>query len=215
MAEPRSATEPDGPQRPSSEPAAAAGEDRVLTVPNLISLVRLACVPLFVWLLFGRDEPYAAAWLLGAIGATDWVDGYVARHFNQVSTLGKVLDPVADRIMLAVAIVSILLYEAAPWWVVASVLAREGLVSIAVLVLGALGARRIDVSWVGKAGTFLLMWAFPFFLASAAEYISWEDTARTIAWVFFVPGMVLSWWAALTYLPVAKRALAEGRRGAA
>jgi len=187
----------------------------VFTVPNLISLVRLACVPLFVWLLFGRDEPYAAAWLLGAIGATDWVDGYVARHFNQVSTLGKVLDPVADRIMLGVAIVSILLYEAAPWWVGVSVLAREGLVSIAVLVLGAMGARRIDVSWVGKAGTFLLMWAFPFFLASAADYISWADTARVIAWIFAIPGMVLSWWAALMYVPVAKRALAEGRRGAA
>ncbi len=81
---------------------------RILTVPNVITLVRLACLPLYLWLLLGRDNNAAAAVLLAALGATDWVDGYVARHFNQVSELGKILDPVADRLLFFVGIGGIL-----------------------------------------------------------------------------------------------------------
>src|SRR6185295_15479886 len=93
-----------------------ARDDRVLTVPNAISIVRLLCVPLFVYLLFGRDDRAYAAWLLGALGATDWVDGYIARHFDQVSTLGKVLDPMADRILLGVAVIALLVDGTVPTW---------------------------------------------------------------------------------------------------
>lgn len=187
------------------------GEDRVVTVPNFLSLIRLACIPIFVWLLFGRDEPYAAAWLLGALGATDWVDGYVARHFNQVSSLGKVLDPAADRVLLGVAVISILIEGAVPWWVGGLVIAREILVSGAVLGMAALGAARIDVTWVGKAGTFCNLFAFPFFLAGSAEYVSWHGTAHWIGWTFAVPGLLLSYYAAATYIPLARKALRDGR----
>src|SRR5207302_10946930 len=125
---------------------ATAGESRVLTVPTLLSLVRLACVPLFLWLLFGPDPPRraAAAYLLGALGATDWVDGFIARRFHQVSTLGKVLDPTADRILLGVGIVAIMVDGSVPIWLGTIVIVREVLVSIAVVVLAALGARLID-----------------------------------------------------------------------
>ncbi len=184
----------------------------VLTVPNVISVVRLLCVPWFLWLLFGADDRYAAAWLLGALGATDWVDGYIARRFDQVSELGKVLDPTADRVLLIVGIGAIVADGAVPVAVAVAALAREILVAAAVVVLAALGAARIDVQWVGKAGTFALMFALPLFLA-AESTVGWRDTAEVLAWAFAVPGVVLSYWAAATYVPLARRALAERRVG--
>lgn len=201
---------------PSSTPEGSptpAGEDRVLTVPNIITFVRLACLPVFVWLLFGRDNEYAAAWLLGALGATDWVDGFIARRYRQVSTLGKVLDPVADRLLLFVGIGCILIEGSVPLVVAVLVLLREALISLATVGLAALGARRIDVTWYGKAGTFCNLFAFPFFLAGGDEQLSWRETATTIGWVFAVPGILLSWYALARYVPIAVAALREGRAG--
>jgi cardiolipin synthase len=131
-----------------------AGLDRVLTAPNLITLVRLLCLPVFVWLLFGDHEQAPAAWLLAALGATDWIDGFVARRWHQVSTLGKVLDPVADRLLLGTGVISIIVHGAVPLWFGLATIAREVLVAGVTLLLATLGARRIDVLWVGKAGTF-------------------------------------------------------------
>lgn len=189
-------------------------EDRIVTIPNVLSLVRLACVPLFLWLLFGRENRAAAAYLLAALGATDWVDGYVARRFRQVSTLGKVLDPAADRILLGVGIVAIMVDGSVPAWIGWLVIVREVLVSVATIALAAAGARRIDVQWAGKAGTFALMFAFPLFLGSHADNLGWQDLAEVLAWIFVIPGLVLSWYAAITYVPRARLALAEGRVGA-
>jgi len=188
------------------------GEDRLLTVPNLLSIGRLLCVPVFLYLLFGRDNRAGAAWLLAGLGATDWVDGYVARHFNQVSALGKVLDPMADRVLLGVAVVALLVDGSVPTWVGVLAIAREAVVAVAALVLAALGARRIDVTWVGKAGTFGLMFAFPMFLASHST-LSVRDEFGVAAWLCAIPGMALSYYAAATYIPIARRALQEGRVG--
>lgn len=188
------------------------GEDRLLTVPNLLSVGRLLCVPVFLYLLFGRDNRVAAAWLLAALGATDWVDGYVARHFNQVSALGKILDPTADRILLGVGVVALLIDGSVPVWVGVLAIAREAVVAVAAVVLAAMGARRIDVTWVGKAGTFGLMFAFPMFLASHST-ISIRDEFGVAAWLCAIPGLVLSYYAAATYVPLARRALREGRVG--
>ena len=138
--------------------------DRILTVPNAITLVRLACIPLFLWLLFGADRQTAAAILLGVLGATDWVDGFVARRYHQVSTVGKVLDPVADRVLVVTAVIAIIVHGAVPVWFGVATLAREVLVSARSSLLASLGAARIDVLWVGKAGTFALMFAYPAFL---------------------------------------------------
>ena len=187
----------------------AAGEDRILTVPNVITMVRLACLPVFVWLLFGQDNEYAAAWLLGALGATDWVDGFIARRWKQVSTLGKVLDPVADRLLLFVGIGCILVEGSVPLVVAVLVLVREALISLATVALAAMGARRIDVTWFGKAGTFCNLFAFPFFLAGGDEQLGWRDTATTLGWVFAVPGILLSWYALALYVPIALQALRE------
>lgn len=186
------------------------GEDRILTWPNVITFLRLACLPLFLYLLFGRDNRAAAAAMLFLLGATDWVDGYIARHYDQVSSLGKVLDPVADRMLFFVGVGAILIDGAAPVWFSVMVLAREAFVSIAVLGLAALGARRIDVTWYGKAGTFCLMGAFPFFLAGAST-IGWASLALVLAWGFGIPGLVLSYYAAALYVPLGLEALREGR----
>jgi cardiolipin synthase len=185
-------------------------EDRVLTIPNVITTVRLLCLPVFLWLLFHEENRAAAAWLLGALGATDFVDGYIARHFNQTSTLGKVLDPVADRLLLFVGIGAILYDGTVPVWFAIAVLAREVLVSVATLALAALGARRIDVTWYGKAGTFANMFAFPLFLGSHST-ISYSGVCGFLAWVAAIPGLVLSYYALFLYVPIARDALREGR----
>src|SRR6478735_3847142 len=134
------------------------------TIPNLISLLRLLAVPWFLWLLLHEDRPIAAGILLAILGATDWIDGYIARHFDQGSKIGKVLDPVADRVLLIAGAVALLIDGSAPRWVLIVVLAREAAISIGTLWLAAKGARHIDVQWVGKAGTLALMFALPMFL---------------------------------------------------
>ena len=189
-----------------------SGEDRILTVPNLVTLARLCCIPLFV-LLMARPHRagwYPAALLLGALGATDGVDGYVARHFNQVSTLGKVLDPLADRLLLGVAAVVIVAVGAVPTWVAVVALAREVLVAGGFLYVAAAGGRRMDVQWAGKAGTFGLMCALPLFLAGHAND-DWHSVAEALAWVSVIPALLLGWYAAITYVPQAREVVAESR----
>ena len=187
------------------------GLDRIVTVPNAITLVRLACIPLFVWLLFGADRQTAAALLLAALGATDWVDGFVARRYHQVSTFGKVLDPVADRVLVVTAVITITIHGAVPVWFGAATLSREVVVSVAVLLLASLGAKRIDVLWVGKAGTFALMFSYPAFLLGDGD-ARWQGPFLVLAWVTGIIGLTLAWVAAGSYLPVARKALAAGRR---
>jgi len=199
------------PDRAADPPADARQSlDRVLTVPNVITFVRLACVPLFLWLLFGAHRQTDAAILLAVLGATDWIDGYVARRFHQVSTLGKVLDPTADRILVATAVIAVIVDGAVPLWFGVATVAREVLVSAAVLLLAALGAERIDVLWVGKAGTFGLMFAYPSFLV-AHGHPSWHTPVLVFAWFCAIPALILAWIAAASYVPVARRALAHGR----
>jgi cardiolipin synthase len=188
--------------------------DRILTVPNVITEVRLAMLQVFLWLLFVQEDRAKAAALLAILGITDFLDGYVARHFNQVSDLGKVLDPIADKLLFFVGGGAILIDGSVPIGFAIAALSREVLVAGATLVLAALGAKRIDVTWYGKAGTFCLMVAFPLFLASAST-VGWADTAEVLAWMIGIPGLVLAWYAAALYIPLAREALAEGRAGRA
>jgi cardiolipin synthase (CMP-forming) len=186
------------------------GLDRVFTVPNVITMLRLLCIPLFLWLLFGAHEQTAAAILLAVLGATDWVDGFVARRFGQVTTLGKVLDPTADRLLVGTAVISVLVYGAVPLWFGIATIVREVLVSAMVLLLASLGAARIDVLWVGKAGTFGLMFAYPTFLLGYGD-ASWQEPIKVIAWVTGITGLALAWYAAGSYIGPARRALRDGR----
>ena len=190
---------------------AAAGEDRILTIPNVISLVRLLCVPVFLWLLFPQENRIGAAALLAVLGATDWVDGYIARHYDQTSNLGKILDPVADRVLLIVGVLAIAIDGSVPLGIAVLSLVREGLVAIAVIVLAALGARRIDVTWYGKCATFLVMFAFPLFLLGNADAGAWSTFGEVTAWLCVIPGLILGYVALYQYIPLGLQALKEGR----
>jgi cardiolipin synthase len=189
------------------------GEDRLLTVPNVISVVRLCLVPVFLWLLFGREDRYAAGLLLGFLGVTDFADGYIARHFHQESNLGKVLDPTADRILLGVGVLAVLVDGSMPWWVAALAITRESVVGLSVLALAAMGARDIvEVKLAGKAGTLLLMMAFPFFLAANPDGgAPWHEVAHPLSWATAIPGLILSYYSAALYVPAARAALADSR----
>jgi cardiolipin synthase len=191
-------------------PGGDEGLDRVVTVPNLLSVIRLLVVPVFGWMLLGAHRPYQAAVILAVLGSTDWVDGYIARHFGQVSTLGKVLDPTADRVLVATAVVGGAISGAVPAWLCVVVGVREVLISATVLALGALGAPRIDVVWAGKAGTLALMVAFPLFLVAHSD-AGWRGYAHGAEWVFALPGMVLGYAAAVSYVAPARTALAQAR----
>ena len=186
--------------------------DRIVTLPNAITALRLACVPLFVWLLFGDHAQTAAAILLAVLGATDWVDGFLARRLGQVSTVGKVLDPTADRILVATGVICVMVHGAVPLWLGLATIVREVLVSAAVLLLAALGAQRIDVLWVGKAGTFGLMFAYPTFLL-AHGHAGWQHPFEVFAWVCALPGLALAYVAAAAYIPRGRAALRQGRQG--
>jgi cardiolipin synthase len=189
---------------------------RVLTIPNLISVVRLACAPLLVWLLLGVDDKTAAFVVLAVLGTTDWVDGWIARHYDQGSDLGKILDPTADRILLLTAGIALLIEGSLPVAVGVAVLVREVLVAGATLVLAAAGARRIDVRWAGKAGTLALMFALPgFLLVHIVDPGPGRTVILSLTWLATIGGLILSYWAAAAYVPAARDALREGRRARA
>jgi cardiolipin synthase len=184
----------------------------VWTIPNLISVLRLAGIPVFLWLLLGADRPIAAGVLFAVLGATDWVDGYIARHFDQGSEIGKILDPVSDRIMLIAGALGLVISGDVPLWVGIVVLFREAALSVVTLALAAAGARRIDVQWVGKAGTLALMFAFPLFvLVAELDPSGLRDVIELVTWAFTIGGLILSYYAAALYIPMAREALREGR----
>jgi cardiolipin synthase len=185
--------------------------DTLWTVPNLFTLARLLCLPLFLYLLLGRDNRAGAAWLLGGLGATDWVDGYLARRLGQVSEFGKKFDPTVDRLLFIVALLAIIADDAAPRWFCIAVLAREVVVgaSIAVATV-AFHMTRFDVTWWGKTATFLLMFAIPGFVLGASDFPGHQGF-QVVAWVLGIPGLVLSYWTAIGYIPEIRRGIATGR----
>jgi len=191
--------------------AAEKVHGRIWTVPNLISLVRLACAPVVWWLLFGADEPWPAVILLAVLGASDWIDGWIARKWDQGSELGKILDPTADRILLLTGILALLIDGSVPVWYGVLILAREIVIAVTTLALAAAGARRIDVLWAGKAGTLFVMFSLPAFLAASITDGWFHDLCVLAAYGFAVPALAFSYYAAAKYVPEARRALREGR----
>lgn len=178
---------------------------RPWTVPNLVTLVRLLCIPVFLWLLFAADERGAAAWLLAVLGSTDWVDGWIARRFDQTSEFGKVFDPAVDRLLFLVAVPALILAGAIPLVVSVLALVREGLVVLMAATVALLRLERFPVTWEGKTGTFLLMFAFPLFLGADSD-LSYAELLGPLAWLFAVPGLGYSWYALLAqYLPTTWR----------
>jgi cardiolipin synthase len=184
--------------------------DGIWTVPNAFTLLRLLLLPVFLYVLFVLENRAAAALLLGGLSATDWVDGYLARRLGQVSEFGKVFDPTVDRLLFVVATVAIIIDGSIPLWFALAVLLREiavGLMmAIATLVYK---MPRIDVTYLGKVATFLLMFAVPGFLMGNSD-IAGADAFQVAAWLVGIPGLVLSYWTGIAYIPQVRRAVAAG-----
>ncbi|MER7442921.1 CDP-alcohol phosphatidyltransferase family protein [Micromonospora avicenniae] len=198
----------------AEQPRASGGTapGRVLTVPNLISFLRLLGVPIFLYLLLGAHADVAALVVLAVGGTTDWVDGWVARRLHQVSRLGELLDPLADRLYILATLVGFTAREVVPWQFTAALLARELLLLASLGVLRRFGYGPPPVHYVGKTATFLLLAAFPtLLLASAVPGAT--DVAGALGWGLAWWGLVLYWVAGAMYVIQASR-LVRAARGA-
>ncbi len=179
----------------------------IWTIPNAFTLARLLCLPIFLWLLFDQENRQAAAWMLGALGATDWVDGYLARRLGQVSEFGKVFDPTVDRLLFIVALTAIIIDGSIPLWFALAILVREIAVGAMMVVATVIfDMPRIDVTFQGKAATFLLMFAVPGFLMGNSDIIG-ADWFSVASWIIGIPGLVLSYWTAFAYVPLVRDAV--------
>src|SRR3954452_12893703 len=180
-------------------PAPTIASDRIWTIPNIISFVRLLGVPLFLYLLLGPHHDVAALVVLAIGGTTDWVDGFVARRLGQVSRLGEVLDPVPDRLYILPALIGLTVRDVVPWWLTIALLAREAVLGVALLLLRRHGYGPPPVHYVGKTGTFVLLVAFPVMLLARAVP-SIETWAGPIGWGLAWWALGLYWVAAVLYL---------------
>jgi cardiolipin synthase len=175
-----------------------AGE-RWLTVPNALSAIRLAGVPLFLWLLLGPRADGWALVVLAASGITDWLDGRLARALDQYSRLGELLDPLADRLYTVATLVAFLVRGIVPWWVLVLIIGRDLVVSAALPLLRRKGYLAFPVLYVGKAATMCLLYAFPLLLLAQMDWAG-ADLARPAAYAFTAWGIALHLWSGTLYL---------------
>jgi cardiolipin synthase len=180
--------------------------DRILTIPNVISFIRLAGVGVFWWVLLGLEDFALAALLIFVIGWTDWIDGYLARRLNQVSKLGKALDPVADRVMIASAVIGGMIAGILPLWFGWLLIIREAFMGLVTLPLMSRGKGPLEVRYLGKLSTFILYGAIPAFYFAEAGIL--ESLMRALAWTFGLIGLAMYWVVALQYLGDARKLLA-------
>lgn len=171
--------------------------DRVLTIPNLVSFVRLAAIPFFWWLLLGVDNVVAATILFALIATTDWIDGFLARRLDQVSRLGKTLDPVADRLMIASAVIAGLIAEIVPTQIGVVLIAREIYMAIVTLFVFSRRAGTLEVRWLGKLATFLVYSSIGWFYIAAIPLL--EPLVSVLGWILGVAGLALYWFTAFQY----------------
>jgi cardiolipin synthase len=199
----------------SQQPAPSiAASNRIWTIPNMISFVRLLGVPLFLYLLLGPRHDVAAVIVLAVGGTTDWVDGFVARRMNSVSRLGELLDPFADRLYILAILIGFTLRDVVPYWLTGALLLRELVLGIALLVLRRHGYGPPPVHYVGKTGTFVLLAAFPVVLLARAVP-SIDPWAGPIGWGLSWWALALYWAAAVLYLTQTARLLRADRAAAA
>jgi cardiolipin synthase (CMP-forming) len=176
-----------------------AGARRILTVPNLISFLRIALIPCFVLLILDEDTTFAGLLLFGAVVATDWIDGWVARSTGQVTELGKVLDPVADRLAIAAGLIALVVRGAFPLWAALLILVRDAAILLAGLVLLAKARVRIEVRYIGKVATFCLMTAIGLIAWGTLGY-ALAPAALACGWGFYAVGIVEYYVATVLYV---------------
>jgi len=172
--------------------------------------VRLCCLPVFLWLLFARNETAQAALLLGVLGMSDWVDGWVARKFSQSSAFGAVFDPATDRVLFVVGTSAALISGAIPIWLGVAIIARESVLSAVMVIATAFGMKRFAVSNLGKWYTLLLMTAVPLLLLASSDHVA-APSAKIAGWALAVPGLALCYYTAFAYVPKIRQSLVLGR----
>ena len=188
-----------GPEQDTKTDADQRSEDRWLTVPNALSVLRLLGVPVFLWLLLGPHDDLIALALLVFSGATDWLDGKLARWLNQMSKLGALLDPAADRLYIFATLVAFVLRGIVPWWLAALLVARDVAVGLCLPLLRRAGYRPPEVHYIGKGATFALLYAFPLMLLAQGSFEA-AVIARPIGYAFVIWGSALYVWSGLLYV---------------
>jgi cardiolipin synthase len=186
-----------------AEPTGAS-EERVLTIPNALSAVRILGAPLFLWLILGPEQDGLALIVLMLSGATDYFDGWLARRLNQTSRLGRLLDPAADRLYITATLIGLTIREVIPLWLTLFLVARDVMLSACVPRLRRLGyGPALPVHYLGKAATFNLLYAFPFLLLadhSGPGMSGLQTLASVFGWAFAIWGTGLYWWAGILYV---------------
>jgi cardiolipin synthase len=194
---------------PMTDVREPAPTDRVLTVPNGLSVLRLLGVPLFLWLLLGPHADLAALLVLVAAGASDYLDGKIARWLGQTSRLGVLLDPAADRLYILATLVAFVARDIIPWWLAVLIVGRDLVLTPTVPLLRRHGYGPLQVSYLGKAATFNLLYAFPLLLIAANDW--WiSGVAGPVAWAFIVWGTAFYLWSGGLYLLQAVRLIRTG-----
>ena len=178
-----------------------------MTVPNALSVLRLFGVPLFLYLLLGPKADGWAVVVLALAGASDWLDGKLARWLDQTSRLGTLLDPPADRLYIFATLLAFVVRGIVPWWIAAVLVGREALVGVFLLVLRRFGYGPFEVSYLGKAATFNLLYAFPLLLLGDGEGTV-ATLANVFGWAFALWGIGLYWWAGILYAWQVRKLLA-------
>lgn len=184
---------------------------RVLTLPNLLSLLRLLGVPLFLWLVLGPEEDAWALALLAVSGITDFLDGWLARKLDQQSVVGQILDPVADRLYILAVVVGLMLRDIVPWWLALSLPLRDLLLWGLVPLLRTRGYTALPVHFLGKAATFNLLYAFPLLLLGDGDGVV-ATLAKVFGWAFALWGIGMYWWAGVLYAWQVRKLLATTER---
>jgi cardiolipin synthase (CMP-forming) len=197
------------PKAAAEDVAADDPQARVVTIPNAISVTRLAGVPVFLWLVLGVRSQAGDWWAVGlliAAGASDWLDGKIARALDQQSRIGQALDPAADRLYIVATVAALAIRAIIPWWLVGLLAARELMLGVVLVVLRRHGSSPLQVSFVGKAATLALLYAFPLLFLGAHPAV-YAETARVAGWAFAIWGSALYWCAGLLYVEQARRIL--------
>jgi cardiolipin synthase len=183
--------------------------DRVVTVPNLLSFLRLLGVPLFLWLILGPQADGWAVIVLIFAGVSDYLDGKIARRWNQISRVGQILDPLADRLYILATLIGLLIRGLIPWWFVAILVGRDVVMGVVLFVIKQrTGLVGLPVHFVGKAATFCLLYALPLILMGAGDGPFWT-VCLVFGWAFALWGTGLYLWAAFLYLEQAARILRQ------
>lgn len=178
--------------------------DRVITIPNLLSFLRLLGVPLFLWLVLVRESDGLAVLVLGLSGLTDYLDGKLARRWNQISRIGELLDPLADRLYIVTTVVALTLREIIPLWFAVLLVARDVLLLGLAPLLRKRGLVALPVHFLGKAATFCLLIALPLLLLGDGD-TTFAVLSQVFGWAFGLWGFVLYWWAGVLYAAQAYR----------